>query len=105
MAPMLFPQGFSERHAARALKAARCWPAYRCNVSSNTQEPDEALITAMAAGDRRALAALYNRYALSLIVLANQILRNRVEAEDRLQDVFMETSSRAQFALFIGCGQ
>jgi RNA polymerase sigma-70 factor, ECF subfamily len=51
---------------------------------------DEALVTAMAGGDRGALATLYERHAPLLLGLALRIVRERREAEDLLHDVFLE---------------
>src|ERR1041384_6981028 len=51
---------------------------------------DEALVAAMAAGDRGALATLYERHAALLLGLALKIVRERREAEDLLHDVFRE---------------
>jgi RNA polymerase sigma-70 factor (ECF subfamily) len=51
---------------------------------------DEALVTAMAAGDRGALATLYERHAPLLLGLALKIVRERREAEDLLHDVVLE---------------
>jgi len=51
---------------------------------------DAALVLAMAGGDQRALAALYERHAGLLLGLALRIVRDRREAEDLLHDVFLE---------------
>lgn len=51
---------------------------------------DEALVAAIAAGDRAALAALYERHSSLLLGLALRIVRERREAEDLLHDVFLE---------------
>ena len=51
---------------------------------------DEALVTAMAGGDRAALATLYERHSALLLGLALRIVRERREAEDLLHDVFLE---------------
>src|ERR1041385_7882142 len=51
---------------------------------------DESLVAAMAAGDRAALATLYDRHAPLLLGLALRILRERRDAEDLLHDVFLE---------------
>jgi RNA polymerase sigma-70 factor (ECF subfamily) len=51
---------------------------------------DEVLVVAMAAGDRAALATLYERHASLLLGLALRIVRERREAEDLLHDVFLE---------------
>nr|HEX4315006.1 sigma-70 family RNA polymerase sigma factor [Kofleriaceae bacterium] len=51
---------------------------------------DAALVAAMANGDRKALATLYERHASLLLGLAIRIVRDRREAEDLLHDVFLE---------------
>jgi RNA polymerase sigma-70 factor (ECF subfamily) len=51
---------------------------------------DAALVAAMAAGDRGALASLYERHGSLLLGLALKIVRERREAEDLLHDVFLE---------------
>lgn len=56
---------------------------------------DAALIVAVAAGDRAALAALYDRYAGALLGLGIRVLRSRREAEDVVHDVFLEVWRRA----------
>ena len=53
-------------------------------------DDDVALVRAVAAGDRAALARLYDRYASILLALALRIIRDRREAEDLLHDVFLE---------------
>lgn len=53
--------------------------------------PDDAtLIRACANGDKRALAALYDRYSSLMLAIAQRILRSPREAEDLLHDVFLE---------------
>ncbi len=61
----------------------------------STRETDRALISAVAAGDRRALATLYDRHGGALVAVGVAILRNRAEAEDVLHDVFVEAWKRA----------
>jgi RNA polymerase sigma-70 factor (ECF subfamily) len=51
---------------------------------------DAELVRAMAAGDRTALAKLYQRHGGLLLALALRIVRERREAEDLLHDVFLE---------------
>ncbi len=53
-------------------------------------DDDIALVRAMAGGDRRALAGLYDRHASYLLALGLRILKSRSEAEDLLHDVFLE---------------
>lgn len=51
---------------------------------------DHDLIRRVAAGDREAFAALYDRYAARLLGLIVRVLGNRTEAEDVLQEVFLQ---------------
>ncbi len=59
------------------------------------ETPDAALVQAMAAGDRDALAALYDRYASVMMALGQRLLRNERETEDLLHDVFLEVWRQA----------
>lgn len=52
-------------------------------------------IAAVARGDRDALGRLYGRYARPLITLARRVLRDSSDAEDLVQDVFVEVFRRA----------
>lgn len=53
-------------------------------------DPDAALVLAMAKGDQSALAELYDRYSFLMLGIAIRIVRDRREAEDLLHDVFLE---------------
>jgi RNA polymerase sigma-70 factor (ECF subfamily) len=57
---------------------------------ASDDEEDVEAIRAIAAGDRKGLAALYDRYAPILLGLAMRMIRDRREAEDLLHDVFLE---------------
>lgn len=59
------------------------------------RDRDAALVEAMAAGERRALDELYGRYAGRVMALLVRMLPSRAEAEERLQDVFLELWRRA----------
>ena len=48
------------------------------------------LVAAMANGDSQALAELYDRYASTLLAVAHRMLAHQHNAEDLVQDVFME---------------
>jgi RNA polymerase sigma-70 factor (ECF subfamily) len=50
---------------------------------------------AIAAGDETALAQVYDRYRVILFGLLMRILNNREEAEDVLQEVFLQVWRRA----------
>src|SRR5215475_8033782 len=59
--------------------------------ADNASDADDVeLVAAMAAGDRRALATLYERHCALLLGLAMRIVREKREAEDLLHDVFLE---------------
>ncbi len=56
---------------------------------------DATLVSAVAAGDRGALALLYDRYAPMLLAVGQRMLGGRREAEDLVHDVFLEAWRRA----------
>jgi RNA polymerase sigma-70 factor (ECF subfamily) len=51
---------------------------------------DVAIVRAMARGDSAALAQLYDRYAGSMLALAQRIVGRGSEAEDVIHEVFLE---------------
>src|SRR5829696_2559770 len=59
------------------------------------QENDADLIRAIVAKDEAALAQLYDRYRVILFGLLMRILNNREEAEDVLQEVFLQVWRKA----------
>jgi len=58
-------------------------------------EADEPLLRRIAAGDSRALRSLYDRHASTALALACRILRARSEAEEIVQEAFIEVWRRA----------
>lgn len=60
------------------------------DAEADAEAQDEVLVAAMAAGDRAALATLYERHGALLLGLALRIVREKREAEDLLHDVFLE---------------
>jgi RNA polymerase sigma-70 factor (ECF subfamily) len=60
-----------------------------------TDPSDCELLAQVADGDRRAFSALYDRYAPRLLGLIVRILGIRCEAEDVLQDTFLQVWSSA----------
>jgi RNA polymerase sigma-70 factor, ECF subfamily len=63
---------------------------------SGQNDPSDAdLLAAIARGDDSSLRALYDRYASILLGVVLRIVRSRSEAEDVLQEVFLQTWQRA----------
>ena len=60
-----------------------------------SQISDHDLVRAVARGDETALAAIYDRYRLILFGLILRILHDRQEAEDVLQETFLQVWRRA----------
>ncbi len=60
----------------------------------NTTLSDAALVTAHLAGDRTALAAIYDRYSSGLYDTAAAMLSDRHDAADMVQDVFCIAAER-----------
>ena len=58
---------------------------------------DEVLLRSIAAGDRQALAALYDRFAPSMLGLARCMLDSPAEAEAVVHNVFLEAWHRARY--------
>lgn len=59
-------------------------------------ESDVELLHAVARGDEGALARLYDRYRIILFSVIVRILNSREEAEDVLQEVFLQVWKRAK---------
>lgn len=59
------------------------------------QTTDIEVLRAIAGGDEHALSALYDRYRLILFGLILRILHSQQEAEDVLQEVFLQVWRRA----------
>jgi RNA polymerase sigma-70 factor (ECF subfamily) len=59
------------------------------------QATDAELLAAIARGDEQSLASLYDRYRLILFGLVLRILHSRPEAEDVLQEVFLQVWKKA----------
>jgi RNA polymerase sigma-70 factor, ECF subfamily len=57
--------------------------------TATSEVSDEALLATVGAGDCEALAVLFKRYARVTRSVALRILRNRTEAEDLVQDLFL----------------
>jgi len=64
-------------------------------LPESNQVTDKGLLQAIARKDDLALAALYDRYRLILFGLLMRILSSREEAEDVLQEVFLQVWRRA----------
>ena len=71
-------------------------PVYSSLQPERAQDTDVALIKAIAAKDEAALAQIYDRYRVILFGLLMRILNNREEAEDVLQEVFLQVWRKAE---------
>ena len=60
-----------------------------------TVSPEEVLLERAAGGDAQALAGLYDRFCGMLLGLATKILGNPSDAEDVLQEVFIQVWNQA----------
>jgi RNA polymerase sigma-70 factor (ECF subfamily) len=64
-------------------------------ASAAAPETDEEFIARIAHGDQSALAALYDRYEVTLLALAQRLLRGPSDAEDLVHDVCLEVWRQA----------
>ena len=76
--------------------AVRIWPR-KGNID------DAVLLSAVAGGDHEAYTTLYDRYGATLLGLLCRIVRSRTEAEDVLQDVFLQPTCN-QTARWLAAG-
>lgn len=83
----------------RAVAHAPSFDKYRgtqgLTVRTDRDISDAELLRAVARGDESALATLYDRYAAILLGLLLRILHSRAEAEDVLQEVYLQVWRRA----------
>jgi RNA polymerase sigma-70 factor (ECF subfamily) len=62
---------------------------------AETRADDDLLIARVAAGDRSAFDALYERYSSAVFGLAIKVLRDREAAEEAVQEIFWRVWKRA----------
>src|SRR5262245_56518248 len=65
-------------------------------IESGSAEADLGLLQRIIARDTAALAGLYDAHSRLLFSLILRIVRNRAEAEDILQEVFVRVWTRAE---------
>ena len=63
--------------------------------AESSKSSDGDLLRALARGDQTALASIYDRYRLILFGLVMRILHDRAEAEEVLQETFLQVWRRA----------
>ena len=59
------------------------------DTHESSETADEILITCVQKGDREALALLFRRYARPVKNIGQRILRDKTEADDLIQEVFL----------------
>jgi RNA polymerase sigma-70 factor, ECF subfamily len=59
------------------------------DTHESSETADEILITCVQRGDREALALLFRRYARPVKNIGQRILRDKIEADDLIQEVFL----------------
>jgi RNA polymerase sigma-70 factor, ECF subfamily len=80
----------------RMARACACARRQERLISQPDQDRAAAeLVRAVARGDEQAFAALYDQYGRILFGLLARILRSRPEAEDALQEVFLQVWQQA----------
>ena len=88
----MIPPGGSPRHACR--KA--CTSATSLIMGAAVPDPSVRLITEIARGDRDAFAHFYDLHAALVHTFARRILREHGEAEEVVQDVFVQVWRQAE---------
>lgn len=71
------------------LRVAESCHTSESQAQTNRAVPDERLIAQICLGDKQALADLFRRYAAAVRGVAYRVLRDRSEADDLLQDIFL----------------
>lgn len=71
-------------------------PATTMPVTQERRQEEIELVAAMGRGSSDALAVLYDRYAPMLTALAVRILRDQAEAEEILQEAFLQAWRQAR---------
>jgi RNA polymerase sigma-70 factor (ECF subfamily) len=67
----------------------------RDSPQTPTEVSDESLLAQISTGDQDALAVLFRRYARLVWSVAERIVRNKAEADDLVQDVFLLIQRKA----------
>jgi RNA polymerase sigma-70 factor (ECF subfamily) len=70
-------------------------PIYKDTVAGASEFSDESVLAQISIGNQDALALLFRRYARLVWSVAERIVRNKAEADDLLQEVFLLIQRRA----------
>ena len=65
------------------------------DIDEDREEEDESLMAALSRGDSTALRSLHDRYHRLLLSIAMNVVRDTLDAEEVLQDVFLHIWNRA----------
>jgi RNA polymerase sigma-70 factor, ECF subfamily len=87
---------YGRRRAYLVMMCARRANSFPRMQTEQAQISDNDLLRAIARGDETALAGVYDRYRLILFSLILRILHDREEAEDVLQETFLQVWRRAR---------
>jgi RNA polymerase sigma-70 factor (ECF subfamily) len=85
----------TERPLGKSVAATALHPAVNPGLGAPEKTSDRALLGRVAAGDVAALRLVYNDHAPRAMAIARRILRNVEEAEDIVQETFLELWRRA----------
>lgn len=66
------------------------------NKGAGTSVSDEELLVRVGTGDREALSTLFQKHAKAVFNVGRRILRDSIEAEDLVQDVFIRLFQKGQ---------
>lgn len=97
--PIARPASGSRGRRPSVWDTTLAWVSVRCYPAGSPEvmvDEDHACLMALARGDQKALAQLYDRYGGLLMAVGTRILSDRREVEDLLHDVFMEVWRQAK---------
>ncbi len=91
-------KGYDHRHPRHATFPTRCCPYLRMEIQMETPADhlDRILIAKCLQGNPKAQQELYHRYARAMYNTALRMVGNAADAEDALQDAFVQVFQRLE---------